>query len=58
MKFLCYYHNDMDGRASAACVAKYLKKSLDKVGKMVSNNGGKYLKNLEDIPKYLKEFNV
>ena len=33
-------------------------KSLDKVGKMVSNNGGKYLKNLEDIPKYLKEFNV
>jgi hypothetical protein len=28
-------------------------KSLDKVGKMVENNGGKYLKSLSEVVKYL-----
>jgi hypothetical protein len=30
-------------------------KSLDKVGVMVENNGGKYLKSLNEVVKYLNE---
>jgi hypothetical protein len=30
-------------------------KSLDKVGKMVENNGGKYLKSLSEVVKYLNK---
>jgi hypothetical protein len=32
-------------------------KSLDKVGKMVENNGGKYLKSLSEVVKYLNSLN-
>jgi hypothetical protein len=33
-------------------------RSLDNVGKMVSRNGGKWFKNLDDIIVYLNSFNI
>jgi hypothetical protein len=46
-----FYFVGHDGKES---FDEFQLKSLDKVGKMVELNGGKYFKNIEDVIKFIK----